>query len=176
MVPQGAFRMRGIGKGQTVTMMMVPEVKALIERTLNPAGDGGPEEEKEQPRVLCDIATWLFVNSVKSEKVQVRTLSAPTRRPIPAGQCCHDRRSAVFHVCVLMERFDCFPQADMLAMQCIKNVWRKPAYRSLLASGGTGGDAVGALNAWREPMDLNVPNRIPSNNDFVAKIEVMCCD
>ena len=124
--------MRGIGKGQTVTMLLTPEVKAIVERTLNPADDGEPEEAKPQRRVLCDIATWLFVNSVKSEKVQ----------------------------------------QDMLAMQCIKNVWRKPAYRTLLATGGTGKGTAPALNAWREPIELSVPNTIPGEADFETKIRV----
>jgi hypothetical protein len=43
-------------------------VESLVERTI---GDGQSEREKPQRRVLCDIATWLFVNSVKSERVQV---------------------------------------------------------------------------------------------------------
>lgn len=68
-VVQGAFRMRGIGQGQTVTMLLTPEVQSLVERTIS---DGKTENQKEQRRILCDIATWLFVNSVKSERVQVR--------------------------------------------------------------------------------------------------------
>ena len=35
---QGAYRMRGIGKGQTVTFLVIPEVQQLIKRQLGKAG------------------------------------------------------------------------------------------------------------------------------------------
>merc|ERR1712072_601188 len=49
---QGAYRMRGIGKGQTVHLYNVPEIKRLIEKTL-PRLTGNVED---------DVAAWLQLN------------------------------------------------------------------------------------------------------------------
>lgn len=59
----------------------------------------------------------------------------------------------------------------MLAMQCIKNLWRKPAYRQLLNTSQMN-DAAAPLNAWREPIQLRVDNFVPSACSFADKINV----
>ena len=56
---QGAFRMRGIGAGQTIHVLIIPEVKELMARELRYVGDP-----------LKDIAAWLTINSMRSEKTQ----------------------------------------------------------------------------------------------------------
>jgi hypothetical protein len=55
---QGCYRMRGLGKGQTLRVLIVDEVWELIQKVSN-SGD-----------VLTDIFAWLCVNSMKSEKLQ----------------------------------------------------------------------------------------------------------
>ena len=60
---QGAFRMRGIGKGQTVNVYIVPEVKKLIDGTDSGGGGGGGNSNN----VLSNVSAWLVVNSMRSE-------------------------------------------------------------------------------------------------------------
>ena len=113
--------MREIGRGQRIELLVIPEVQRLIEdavgvaagvrqRELVPrwsrgasvggAGSGGagggrgllPLDDPAQ--ALRDVAAWLHLNSMRSEKIQ-------------------------FH---------------LLCAQSLANVWRKEAYRTLLAN------------------------------------------
>ena len=59
---QGAFRMRGIGKGQTIALMIIPEVRSLIKKVADTSN------------ILVDVAAWLVVNACKSQKVQFNLL------------------------------------------------------------------------------------------------------
>ena len=52
--------MRGIGKGQTIHLFIVPEIKKLIKKTL-PRVTGHVED---------DVAAWLQLNNMKIEKLQ----------------------------------------------------------------------------------------------------------
>ena len=84
---QGAFRMRGIGKGQQVTVLVIPEVQELMKRQLGklPAaagalalqkssvavGDVGvAQQQQQQQQRLKDISAWLVLNAMRSERVQ----------------------------------------------------------------------------------------------------------
>ena len=67
---QGAFRMRGIGKGQTVNVYIVPEVKKLIDGTDSGGGGGGGNSNN----VLSNVSAWLVVNSMRSETLQQNLL------------------------------------------------------------------------------------------------------
>jgi hypothetical protein len=101
---QGAFRMRGIGKGQTIHVFVIPEVLRLIDdqmkkgstgaslfkpvvQLLPQGGYGADMLALNAPNVgisissathgrplLVNIATWLVVNGMKSENVQFRML------------------------------------------------------------------------------------------------------
>jgi hypothetical protein len=55
--------MRGLGKGQTLRVMIVDEVYELIQKVSNSGN------------ILFDLAAWLCVNSMKSEKLQHLALS-----------------------------------------------------------------------------------------------------
>ena len=57
---QGAYRMRGIGRGQTIHLYIVPEIKRLIKKSL-PRLTGNIED---------DVAAWLQLNGMKAEKLQ----------------------------------------------------------------------------------------------------------
>jgi len=67
---QGAYRMRGIGVGQTVRVFIIPEVKNLIERELKAAGDLPVLVPKGEDPVLTEIVAWLVINSMRSEMTQ----------------------------------------------------------------------------------------------------------
>ena len=62
---QGAYRMRGIGIGQTIEVYLIPEVVNRIREDLvSPAGD-----------YLVDVPAWLLLNSMRMEGLQFVQLS-----------------------------------------------------------------------------------------------------
>ncbi|MAT98943.1 MAG: hypothetical protein CL608_17505, partial [Anaerolineaceae bacterium] len=69
---QGAFRMRGIGQGQTVTLLVIPEVQQLMQRQLAKAGyaesQTGASSSCEQ--LLQNVTAWLVINSMRTERLQ----------------------------------------------------------------------------------------------------------
>lgn len=67
---QGAFRMRGIGEGQMVTMVIIPEVAELMQRQLAKAGQAISDASGAQQQVLLDVSAWLVINSMRTERVQ----------------------------------------------------------------------------------------------------------
>jgi hypothetical protein len=53
---QGSFRMRGVGRGQTIHLFLIPEVENRINQELqHPTG-----------RIELDVVGWLLINSVRS--------------------------------------------------------------------------------------------------------------
>ena len=108
---QGAYRMRGINKGQKIHLLIIPEVRDLMLRelgskattTTTTKADGRTEVLTElldwlsnSPAavrtVLTAVNAWLIINSMRSERVQF----------------------------------------NQLCIQNVANVWRKEAYSSLL--------------------------------------------
>ena len=81
---QGAYRMRGIGKGQTVEYLAPPTVLALVERHAALGAGTAVAERHAQERALSiaavtrrrlrDVAAWLHVNSMRSETIQFNLL------------------------------------------------------------------------------------------------------
>ena len=75
---QGAYRMRGIGQGQCVTVFVIPEVQELMQRQLSKAGyEGGrvhvpPEAAPSDATraALQEVTAWLVINSMKTERLQ----------------------------------------------------------------------------------------------------------
>ena len=75
---QGAFRMRGIGAGQRLTIVVIPEVAQLIARQLESAGRA-PLRDRAAARPLSQqqqISAWLVINAMKTESVQANQLAA----------------------------------------------------------------------------------------------------
>jgi hypothetical protein len=68
---QGAYRMRGIGQGQTIHLFIIPEVLKLIKK-----------EVKNSSSLIIDVAAWLTVNSVRSEKLQFFQLCQQSLRNV----------------------------------------------------------------------------------------------
>jgi hypothetical protein len=94
---QGAFRMRGIGKGQTVELFVIPEVLKLVREQKNriaggpvganplsfqpnygtdpfAAGSQAPGGGMSPKELLINVAAWLTVNGMRSENMQFRML------------------------------------------------------------------------------------------------------
>jgi RecA/RadA recombinase len=75
---QGAFRMRGIGAGQRLTIVVIPEVAQLIARQLESTGRA-PLRDRAAARPLSQqqqISAWLVINAMKTESVQANQLAA----------------------------------------------------------------------------------------------------
>ena len=78
---QGAFRMRGIGAGQTVEFLLTPEVSQLMARQLGRCRTKGqldslgqPIPSLEQGQLLKQVSAWLIINAMRSEAVQCNML------------------------------------------------------------------------------------------------------
>ena len=74
---QGAYRMRGIGAGQQITVLVIPEVQELMNRQLKMALPKVVSQvtAKQVPtQRLRDILAWLVLNSMRSERVQFNNL------------------------------------------------------------------------------------------------------
>ena len=68
---QAAWRMRGIGAGQTIELVLVPEVSSLISadaKTLGLSRTASPVS------LLRETCAWLLINSMRSETLQFRLL------------------------------------------------------------------------------------------------------
>jgi len=64
---QGAFRMRGIGKGQTIHLFIISEVKRLIDAEV-------PAKDSSSSSLISSVAAWLTCNSMRSERLQFMQL------------------------------------------------------------------------------------------------------
>ena len=81
---QGAFRMRGIAKGQRIHVLLIPEVEDLVARELEQAGlprpptrvmiEGEAPNDARTRRVLVACVAWLTINSMRAERVQFNQL------------------------------------------------------------------------------------------------------
>lgn len=90
---QGAFRMRGIGQGQTLELFIIPEVMERIQKHVrllsgarsmpqqHMAGANGnellslgPIQPQVSQNLLVHVASWLTLNGMKSENMQFRLL------------------------------------------------------------------------------------------------------
>lgn len=76
---QGAFRMRGIGKGQTIKLLVVPEIYDRI-NTQVAIGAGITQKLQETmtstniKQFLQDVLSWLMINSMRVDGVQFNLL------------------------------------------------------------------------------------------------------
>lgn len=86
---QGAFRMRGIGQGQTLELFIIPEVMERINkhvRMLSSARSGAQQNvlgagsellslgSAPSGNILINVVSWLTLNGMKSENMQFRLL------------------------------------------------------------------------------------------------------
>eukprot|EP01083_Nonionella_stella_P030773 84290_1 len=124
---QGAFRMRGIGKGQTIHLFIIPEVDQLIYRELK-AANVKAYDAKDLRQFLVNVSAWLVVNSMRLERIQF----------------------------------------NQLCLQNVTNVWRKNAFRTVLAgyhsfrlSEHAPPSVRRALDVFRETIDFSLEAAVP---------------
>jgi len=101
--------MRGIGRGQTIHLFVIPEIERLMARELKEAEMHLPgsyphltyahslniiylSDMPEEKKVLIDVSAWLVINSMRSERIQF----------------------------------------NQLCIQNVSNVWRKNSFKTLL--------------------------------------------
>ena len=65
---QGAFRMRGIGSGQRIHLLITPEVKKLMDDNITHCGPqfhlGGKINKTENEKNLDEVVGWLLLNGM----------------------------------------------------------------------------------------------------------------
>eukprot|EP00439_Symbiodinium_sp_Y106_P025402 s2695_g3.t1 len=75
---QGAYRMRGIGRGQSICLYIIPEIEQLISRDIGlahlPQLPGFASLGSRHKGVLDAVACWLLCQSMRTEKVQYAML------------------------------------------------------------------------------------------------------
>ena len=69
--------MRGIGRGQTVCLLVPPEVACLVRAELGPGRP--PLRPGSDEAGLCAVAAWLLANGARSERVQADMLVCQVR-------------------------------------------------------------------------------------------------
>ena len=151
---QGAFRMRGIGKGQTIKLLVVPEIADRIdtqvsigaglmkegqERTPVPVKDFGNNLDGlvTTPQYLKDVVSWLMINSMRVDGVQY----------------------------------------NLLCEQSVGNIWRKRCfntlkgdYKSIDSFDHCPPQLNRALQVFRERIDFEIENSIPQTVKYSEKI------
>ena len=73
---QGAFRMRGIGKGQTIKLIVVPEIFDRIKTQVS-IGAGltvSPDYSSNGKQFFKDVLSWLVINSMRVDGIQFNLL------------------------------------------------------------------------------------------------------
>ena len=77
---QGAFRMRAVGAGQTITLLITPQVAHLVRVEVArmrgvPLHEQRPLREASHESLLRIVCAWLVVNLMRSEDVQAGLLA-----------------------------------------------------------------------------------------------------
>jgi hypothetical protein len=67
---QGTFRMRGIGKGQTICLIVVPEIDERIRNQVSISSGRIVNKIREGKQYLKDVLSWLVVNSMRVDGIQ----------------------------------------------------------------------------------------------------------
>jgi hypothetical protein len=185
---QGAFRMRGIGKGQRMEVFVIPEIRKLVWTQLRAAKLAGKAAILKQLMPDGSIATMPLVidqgpvsmdpssGSSSEEVVAPRTPStlAVSSSPAPGdlAQVLRDLSSWLLIQTCLSESV----QFNMLTEQHVCNVWRKVCFKSLVESYTEIGaercseSLHSSLEVFRERLDYQVEDRIPVNVAFLSKL------
>eukprot|EP00808_Paulinella_micropora_P020702 g53334.t1 len=150
---QGAYRMRGIGHGQSVEILLVPEVVQLIRSSFpslsiphfacDPSSPGSAPAPPRTREFLQLVAGWLTGNGFHAQRLQ----------------------------------------QSMLCLQDLRNIWRKQAFRYLLrgraavdSPGRTGRELSCAhkqiaLQVFREPVGYTVSAQLPRHKGLLASLD-----
>ncbi|KAJ8602501.1 hypothetical protein CTAYLR_001253 [Chrysophaeum taylorii] len=161
---QGVFRMRGIGTGQRVRVVVIPEVRRLVAHELgscralepsatdNNGGGGGilsltTARNNGGPHIspLAEIVAWLVVNSLRAEQLQWSMLCAQNISNVY-------RKEAFFHLATGE------PEEELRRPVAFAN-----------ASGVTGR----ALRVFEEPIDFSLEAAVPDPVPFEERLRTL---
>lgn len=142
---QGAFRMRGIGKGQTIILLVTPEVVDLIGKHVSIGATGkigAPNigDVNNTAKFLKDVLSWLVINSMRVDSVQYNLLCEQSVSNIWRKRCFK----------VLQEGYRDIDSADRASPQAIR-----------------------ALKVFRERLVFEIENSIPTSTKYSDKIRQM---
>ena len=130
---QGAYRMRGIGQGQTLTLFIITEVAKLIQ--LEVASGAGGES-------VTDVELYFDFPAEAYLKTSILAGVVADSRPFPAASAERTLQDVTAWL-ILNGMKSERTQFNMLCGQNVGNVWRKLAFRRLLADHGRVGTASG---------------------------------
>eukprot|EP00946_MAST-07B_sp_MAST-7B-sp1_P000712 g712.t1 len=149
---QGAYRMRGIGKGQTIHLFIVPEIKKLIKKTL-PRVTGHVED---------DVAAWLQLNNMKIEKLQFLQLCSQSMQTVwrKVAMDALLSSSRINGINVVEGLLGSNNKAKTGVMRFEGN---EPAVKGL-------NDCIAAL---RDAVDFDVPKIVPVSEPYTATLQKM---
>ena len=138
---QAAFRMRGIAKGQTIQLLLTPEVAKLVYINSEKGMGRAVSEDAVCPdnmavaELLKRIASWLVINSCRSERVQFNLLSDQSIRNV--------YRKESYYTCVRKHKLFGSLEEEELRR---------------------------AISVFREPLDYSVTNAVSNKEKFSVKL------
>ena len=144
---QGAFRMRGIGKGQTICLLIVPEIEERIRSQVSigagvgisvSAPNATPSDLTigEYKQKLKDILSWLVINSMRVDGIQF----------------------------------------SLLCEQSVSNIWRKRIFMALrsnfrdMESDRSSPEMDKWLSVYRQRLDFQIETSVPVTETYSSKI------
>jgi hypothetical protein len=134
--------MRGIGKGQTITLMITPEVSDLIRKQVSIGATGKPYVQgigdlSNSESFLRDVISWLVINSMRVDGIQYNLLCEQSVANIWRKRC----------FAVLLATFRDLDDTE----RCPPQTGR-------------------ALQIFRERIDFELENSIPKSERYSEKI------
>lgn len=144
---QGAYRMRGIGQGQTVHLYVIPEVRNLMREEL-----GTKVHQAHQEDTLMDVPSWLFVNSMRMETLQYVKLSSQELYNV-----WRKRAIAELKMEVEVNAYEGSQKGGM----------RLGRFRQ----GDTSQLLTECVSLFREPLGFVIPDKVPTREYFHSKLK-----
>jgi len=137
---QGAFRMRGIGRGQTICLLVVPEISERIITQVSIGSGRQVPRQREERQYLKDVLSWLTVNSMRVDGIQFSLL-------------CEQSVGNVWR---------------KVAFSTLRED-RKSAKREF-APGVSNDEFEKSINMFRERIDHAIENNVPISSKYSEKI------
>mmetsp|Transcript_39763 Transcript_39763/g.98280 ORF Transcript_39763/g.98280 Transcript_39763/m.98280 type:complete len:3869 (-) Transcript_39763:305-11911(-) len=150
---QGAFRMRGIGTGQTVIILVQPEVVKLVASTKG-RGIGLMSSSGVSPLPsLADVCAWLVVCSIRYEAMQFQLL-------------CDQRLANVWRKRAFRVVRERRAQLKTPALEAAGIRANAAQAKELRGSSQGGSETRAALQVFREALDFHVEASVPVARSF----------
>ena len=155
---QGAFRMRQIGVGQRIHLLVIPEVMALIQREL------GLSEQPMHNQLPVHVAAWLTVNSMRQERLQFYQLCLQNLHNVWRKRAFHTLLSDTDNINshpAALQRHKRFRAAKLLPSSSSSAA---TSYLSQLSN------LAACLNLFRSPHDFSVAADVPVSAAFFEQL------